>query len=242
MMLSLAIGMPGMSHTLNSLGSFPLPLSLSHWTDLVTVWVTLLSPVVFLSPLNSEPINANYTEKRKQIKVQRVKSIPAECGTSLYKNYWIILSLCATRDLPLCQNSHPRHWDSFVIRPLACKKTWLMRFFGKLYSYGEWGYDPIPFLLDYVATGVSSSWPQYPVILHMVDTGGKALKGWWWIQRLVDSSGKITQTGIREILGLKQYRILLFDFLSLMETQWKENAAVYSHWYNSGMKPYDILT
>lgn len=124
---------------------------------------------------------------------------------------------------------------------LACKKVRAIRFWkiGFLWETRIWFY---PFLLDYVAAGVSTSWPQYPVAMPVVYTGGKALKGWWWIQRLVDSSGTMTQAGTREILGLEQNRILLFDFPSLMETQWKENAAGYPQWHSSGMKPYDIPT
>lgn len=115
-------------------------------------------------------------------------------------------------------------------------------FFGKIgFSWRAriWSH---PFLLEYVAAGVSTSWPQHPVLLLTVDTGGEALIGWWWIQRLVDSSGTMTQAEIWEILGLEQYRILLFDFPSLMETQWKENAAGYPQRHSSGIKPYDIQT
>lgn len=83
------------------------------------------------------------------------------------------------------------------------------------------------FLLDYVASGVSLCQPQYPVVLPIPDAGGKALKGWWQIQRPTDSSGTMTRAGIKEILGLEQDRILLFDFPSLMEKQWKENTDRY---------------
>ena len=164
-MLSLPIGMPGMSHTLKSLGiSLPLSLCfclsvslslslsvslslshththtrthkhtvslfLSHFFSLSLslslsfslslsiapcelIWLWFGFPFAFLSPLDSEPINANCTEKRKRAKVQRVKSKPTECSTDLKKKLfkkksYIILSLCATRDLPLCLNSHSR--------------------------------------------------------------------------------------------------------------------------------------
>lgn len=99
-----------------------------------------------------------------------------------------------------------------------------------------------PFLLDYMSNGVSSSCPQYPVVLPKVDTGGKTLKVWWWIQRLVDSSGTMKQAEIRELLGLEQYRKVLFDLPSLVETQFKENAAGYPQWHSNGMKPYNIQT
>lgn len=42
--------------------------------------------------------------------------------------------------------------------------------------------------------------------------------------------------------GLGAIQNPLFDFPSLMETQWKENAAGYPQWHSSGMKPFAIQT
>lgn len=94
----------------------------------------------------------------------------------------------------------------------------------------------IPFLHS-VATGVSLSWLQHPVVLHMADPAGRVLKGSWWIHRLVDSPGTMTRAGIRDFLGLEKYRLPLFDFPSLMASQWNKNVAGYSQ----RMKPYDML-